>query len=434
MTLSGRNEWSSTYGPNQGSAFFPSANIAFVFSEIMNTNNIFSFGKVRFAYAQAGIEPQPYSANTTFISPVYTDGFTDGYSFPYLGQSGFGYSQLNTLGNPDLKPERLTGTEFGLELKFWKGRIDLDAAYYIQNSEDILLTQPIASTSGFSYVYNNAGAMTNKGIELSLNADIVKTKNLTWNVGGNFSKNENEVTALAEGVDEIEIEAGFGDPGAYVIEGQPYGLLYGSQWAYSPDGDLLIDEDGFPIFDTVSGVIGDPYPDWLMNINTGVTYKGFTLSGLLDIRKGGDIWYGTGARMNRIGISEESAERDHTFIIEGVVEQPDGTYLPNTTEIAPIDYWSNYLGDNGATSQSIFDGGWVRLREARLSYEFTLAPKSVLKGLTVSATGRNLWLKTDYPGVDPETSLTGAGSNITGFDWFNNPSTKSYIFTVSAAF
>ena len=434
LTLSGRNEWSSTYGPNQGSAFFPSANIAFVFSEIMNTNNIFSFGKVRFAYAQAGIEPQPYSANTTFISPVYTDGFTDGYSFPYLGQSGFGYSQLNTLGNPDLKPERLTGTEFGLELKFWKGRIDLDAAYYIQNSEDILLTQPIASTSGFSYVYNNAGAMTNKGIELSLNADIVKTKNLTWNVGGNFSKNENEVTALAEGVDEIEIEAGFGDPGAYVIEGQPYGLLYGSQWAYSPDGDLLIDEDGFPIFDTVSGVIGDPYPDWLMNINTGVTYKGFTLSGLLDIRKGGDIWYGTGARMNRIGISEESAERDHTFIIEGVVEQPDGTYLPNTTEIAPIDYWSNYLGDNGATSQSIFDGGWVRLREARLSYEFTLAPKSVLKGLTVSATGRNLWLKTDYPGVDPETSLTGAGSNITGFDWFNNPSTKSYIFTVSAAF
>lgn len=134
---------------------------------------------MRFAYAQAGIEPQPYSANTTFISPVYTDGFTDGYSFPYLGQSGFGYSQLNTLGNPDLKPERLTGTEFGLELKFWKGRIDLDAAYYIQNSEDILLTQPIASTSGFSYVYNNAGAMTNKGIELSLNADIVKTKNLT---------------------------------------------------------------------------------------------------------------------------------------------------------------------------------------------------------------------------------------------------------------
>ena len=257
---------------------------------------------------------------------------------------------------------------------------------------------------------------------------------MTWNLGGNFSKNENEVTALAEGVEEIEIEAGFGDPGAYVIVGQPYGLLYGSQWAYSPDGDLLIDADGFPIFDTISGVIGDPYPDWLMNINTALTYKGFTLSGLLDIRKGGDIWYGTGARMNRIGISEESAERDHTFVIDGVVEQADGSYLPNTTEIAPVDYWGSYLGDNGASSQAIFDGGWVRLREAKLSYQFNLAPKSVVKALTISATGRNLWLKTDYPGVDPETSLTGAGSNIAGFDWFNNPSTKSYLFSVSAAF
>ena len=121
-------------------------------------------------------------------------------------------------------------------------------------------------------------------------------------------------------------------------------------------------------------------------------------------------------------------------MIEGVVEQADGSYIPNTTEISPIDYWSNYLGDNGASSQAIFDGGWVRLREAKLSYQFTLAPKSVIKGLTLSATGRNLWLKTDYPGVDPETSLTGAGSNIAGFDWFNNPSTKSYIFTLSAAF
>lgn len=435
LSVSGRNEWSSTYGPNQGSAFFPSVSGAFVFSELMNTNNIFSFGKIRAAYAQAGIEPQPYSANTYFIPPLYTDGFTDGYSFPYLGQSGFGYSQLNTLGNPDLKPERLTGTEAGLELKFWKGRIDFDMTVYKQESSDILLVKPIASTSGFSYVYDNAGAMVNKGIELTLNADIVKKKDLTWNIGGNFSKNENEVTQLADGVDEIEIEAGFGDPGAYVIVGQPYGLLYGSQWAYNDNGDLLIDgSTGLPIFDTISGVIGDPYPDWLMNINTALTWKGLTLSGLLDIRKGGDIWNGTNARMNRIGISEASGERDHTFVIEGVIEQPDGSYTPNNIEIAPEDYWGDYLGDFGASSQAIQDGGWVRLREVKLAYQFNLDPKNVVKALNISATGRNLWLKTDYTGVDPENSLTGAGSNISGFDWFNNPGTKSYLFTVSASF
>ena len=435
LNITARNDWSSTYGPNRSSAFFPSVSGSFVFSEILNTNDIWSFGKIRASYAQAGIEPQPYSANTYFIPPLYTDGFTDGYSFPYLGQSGFGYSQLNTLGNPDLKPERLTGTEFGVELKFWKGRIDLDASYYNQESSDILLVKPIASTSGFSYVYDNAGAMVNKGIELTLNADIVKKKNLTWNIGGNFSKNENEVTQLADGVEEIEIEAGFGDPGAYVIEGQPYGLLYGSQWTYNDNGDLLIDGNtGLPIFDTVSGVIGDPYPDWLMNINTALSWKGLTVSGLLDIRKGGDIWNGTNARMNRIGISEASGERDHTFVIEGVIEQADGSYVANDIEIAPEDYWGDYLGDFGASSQAIQDGGWVRLREVKLAYTFTLDPKNVIKGLSVSATGRNLWLKTDYLGVDPETSLTGAGSNISGFDWFNNPGTKSYLFSVSAAF
>lgn len=435
LNVTGRNDWSSTYGPNRSSAFFPSVSGAFVFSEVLNTNNIWSFGKIRASYAQAGIEPQPYSANTYFTSPLYTDGFTDGYSFPFLGQSGFGYSQLSVLGNPDLLPERLTGTEVGIELKFWKGRIDFDADVYKQESTDILLTKPVASSSGFSYVYDNAGAMVNKGIELSLNADVIKKKNLMWNIGGNFSKNNNEVTQLADGVDEIEIEAGFGDPGAYVIVGQPYGLLYGSQWAYNDAGQLLIDStSGLPIFDTISGIIGDPYPDWLMNINTTLTYKGITLSALLDIRKGGDIWNGTNARMNRIGISEASGERDHTFVVEGVIEQADGSYTDNDIEISPADYWGSYLGDFAASSQQIQDGGWVRLREVKLAYQFKLDPKNVVKALNVSATGRNLWIKTDYTGVDPENSLTGAGSNISGFDWFNNPGTKSYLFTLSASF
>jgi len=432
INVTGRNEWSSTYGPNQGSAFFPSVSTAFVFSEVFNTNKIWSFGKLRFAYAQAGIEPQPYSADTYFSSPIYTDGFTDGFSFPYLGLPGFGFSQLNAQGNPDLKPERLTGTELGLELKFWQGRIDLDITVYKQESSDILLTKPVASTSGISFVYDNAGAMVNKGIELTLNADVIKRKNLIWNIGGNFSKNENEVTQLADGVEEIEIEAGFGDPGAYVIVGQPYGVLYGSQWLRDEQGNLIINANtGMPIADSLSGIIGDPYPDWLMNINTGLTYKRFTVSGLLDIRKGGDIWCGTIARMNRLGISAASADRDTTFLIEGVIE---GTGEINTIEVSPENYWQNYLGDNGVSEQQVFDGGWVRLREVKLAYEFKLDPKNVVKGLTVSATGRNLWLKTDYPGVDPETSLTGAGSNIAGFDWFNNPGTKSYLFTVSASF
>lgn len=435
FSVTGRNEWSSTYGPSQGSAFFPSASMAFVFSEVLPTNKIWSFGKLRVAYAQAGIEPQPYSSNTYFTSPLYTDGFTDGYSFPFLGYPGFGYSQLNTLGNPDLKPERLTGMELGVDLKFWNGRIDLEATLYNQESSDILLTKPIASTSGYSFVYDNAGAMVNKGMELAFNVDAIKTSQFTWNIGGNFSRNVNEVTQLAEGVDEIEVEAGFGDPGAYVMIGQPYGLLYGSQWQYTEDGELIIGSNGLPIIDSVSGVVGNPYPDWLANINTGFTFHGVTVSGLLDIRKGGDIWCGTIARMNRIGISEASGDRTETYVIEGVVYVDSiGDYVPNTIEIGPDKYFGDYLGDNGAVEQQIYDGSWVRLREVKVAYQFDMSDVKVIKSLTLSATGRNLWLKTDYPGVDPETSLTGAGSNISGFDWFNNPGTRSFIFSVSAAF
>ncbi len=445
LSLTGRNEWSSTYGPNTGSALFPSASLAFVFSELMNTGDIFSFGKLRLAFAQAGIEPQPYSSGTYFIPPLYTDGFTDGYSFPYLGQSGFGYSQLNVLGNPDLSPEIQTGMEVGLELQFMKGRIDVDVAAYNQKSSDILLTKPIASSSGFSYVYDNAGEMTNKGIEVFANATIIKTENFTWNLGGNFSKNVNEVTSLPASSDTIEIEAGFGDPGAYAILNQPYGVLYGSQWAWQDinndgihdeDEPILIDEDsGLPIFDTESGIIGNPYPDWLAAITTDVSWKGITLSGLLDIRKGGDIWCGTYARMNRIGISEASGEdRTETFVIPGVIEQADGSFIANDIVISSGDYYQSYLGDFAASEQAIYDGGWVRLRELKLSYSFDLEKTSVVKALDLAVTGRNVWLKTDYPGVDPETSLTGAGSNIAGFDWFNNPSTKSWLFTLSAAF
>jgi TonB-linked SusC/RagA family outer membrane protein len=435
INLTGRNEWSSTYGANEGAAFFPSMNTSFVFSELMNTNNIWSFGKIRAAIAQVGIEPQPYSSNTYFVSPLFTDGFTGGYGFPFLGLPGFGHSQSNILGNPELSPERLTAAEVGIELKFWRGRIDLEAVVYQQVSSELLLVKPIAATSGFSYVYDNVGEMKNQGIEITLNADIIRKKDFTWNVGGNFSKNENEVTQLAGGVDEIELEVGFDDPAAYLIVGQPYAVLYGSKWQRSPDGDILINENtGLPLLDTINGIIGDPNPDWLMNINTLFTWKNIGVSALFDIRKGGDIWCGTVARMNAIGISEASAARDTVYVIDGVVEVANGVYAENTTAIGPDQYFDNYLGDAGASEQQIFDGSWVRLREVKLTYDFELDKRNVVKGLSLSATGRNLWLHTKYPGVDPETSLTGAGSNISGFDWFNNPGTKSYLFTLTASF
>jgi TonB-linked SusC/RagA family outer membrane protein len=444
LNITGRNEWSSTWGPNVSSVFYPSINSSFVFTELMKESKILSYGKLRIGYAQVGINPPAYSSATYYTSPLFTDGFTDGIGFPFLGQSGFGYSQLNILGNPDLKPERQIGREIGLELKLLNGRINMDVTYYNQLSKDILVTRPIASSSGFSNVYSNAGEMVNKGIEISADADVIKTKDFTWNFGGNFSRNRNEVTKIADGLKNFNIESTFGDPEPYAYVGQQYGVLFGSMWARDPDGNIIVGSNGIPVTADTFGVIGSPYPKWLSNIRNTFSYKGLSLTVLFDIRKGGDIWDGTIARMNRLGTTKESGDnRGKTFIVDGVKEVDDGngniTYVKNDIEIDAFSYYNHVVGDGafGVRENAIFDGSWVRLRELTLAYDLPIGKvwkKTPIKSLTARVTGRNVWLRTKYPGTDPETSLNGAGSNVQGFNYFNMPGTKSWLFGLNIGF
>jgi len=443
LTVSGRNDWASTFSPDNRSNFYPAANASFVFTEMMPKNTplskVLSFGKMRLGYAQTGIEPPAYQTQTYYTQRAFTDGFTNGISFPFLGVNGFGTSV--TLGNTDLKPERQIGTEFGLDLRLYNGRINVDYTYYNQKSVDILLSKPIAPSSGYRFLYTNAGEMVNKGHEIAINATPVKMENgFQWDIGFNFTKNVNEVLKLEDGVDEINIETAFSSIGSFAIVGDPYGALYGSKWKRTADGQLLISPTtGLPLLDPSRGNVGNPFPDYLMNIRNSFSYKGFELSALLDIREGGDIWCGTCARLNRLGRSEESANREETYVIEGVVADANGesTGVANTMEIPASEYFQGYLGDRGAAvEQAVFDGSWVRLRELTLNYNMDMSgmEKPIFKSLTLYVTGRNLWLSTDYPGVDPETSLTGSGSNVNGFDYFNNPGTKSWIFGLRAGF
>jgi outer membrane receptor protein involved in Fe transport len=442
VTVGGRNDWASTFGANKNNFFYPSVNAAIVFSELLpegsSLSKHLSFGKLRLGYAQTGIEPPAYSSTTYYTNQTMSDGFTDGISFPFLGTNGFGYS--NGLGNVDLKPERQIGTEFGLDLRFFKGRLNVDFTYYNQKSVDILMLRPLAPSSGFEAIYTNAGEMVNKGIELSIGGTPVSTeKGFEWAINANFTKNTNEVLKLETGVDEINIETAFGSIGSYAIVGDPYGAMFGTKWLRNEGGDLVINPStGLPLLDPERGNVGNPFPDFLLNIRNSFTYKGVTLSALLDIREGGDIWCGTCARLTRLGRSEESADREKTYIIEGVLADANGeaTSTPNNVEVDARTYFERYLGDNGAAvEQSVFDGSWTRLRELTVGYDFSLGPDSkIVKTLNVYFTGRNLWLSTDYPGVDPETSLTGSGSNNTGFDYFNNPGTKSFIFGLKAGF
>ena len=234
VNFTGRNEWASTFGPSKNNFFYPSASTSFVFSELMENDKFLSFGKIRASYAQAGINPEPYQFATYYTSPTFTDGFTDGISFPFLGQNGFGIS--GTLGDANLKPERLTGIEFGTDLRFWNGRLNIDVTYYNQKTQDILLYRPLATSTGFEQIYTNSGEMVNQGWEIMATGTPIQKDDFSWEVGVNFSRNKNEVLALADGVDEVDAEAAFSSIHSYAIVGQPYGVLYGTQWEKTEDG------------------------------------------------------------------------------------------------------------------------------------------------------------------------------------------------------
>jgi TonB-linked SusC/RagA family outer membrane protein len=446
LNASGRNEWASTFGNKKSSFFYPSVSGSVVFSELMDKGGLISFGKMRVAYAQAGINPPAYATRTYYGQPLFTDGFTGGLGFPYLGQNGFG--QSNGLGNQGLMPERRTSKEIGFDVRMLDSRLTIDLTLYEQKSTDLLVSMPLAASSGYGSVLQNSGSMTNKGIELMLGVTAIKNKNLTWEIAANFGKNKNEVLELAPGVDEINIESAFSSIGSYAIVGQSYGAMYGSRVLRHSDGSMIIGANGLPVLNNTRGNIGNPYPNWIGSLRNTLNVKGLNITALIDVRKGGDIWCGTYARMNQYGITAPTEDRSKTYVIEGkrivagtpkydaktglITNESELTFEDNTKQINTFNYYRSYLGDGPGSSaeMAVYDGSWVRLRELGISYRINMKGNKNLSYIDLGVVGRNLWLSTKYPGVDPETSLTGASSNIGGFDYFNNPGLKSFMFNI----
>ena len=437
--FAGRNEWASTFGENKNHFFFFSGSASFVFTELIPKNDILSFGKLRASYGESGINPPVYSNRTTYAQPTIADGFTSGLSFPYQGQNGVANSSNNVLGNPGLRPERLTGREVGADLRFLNGRLNFDITYYNQVTTDAIISEPLPPSSGYRAFTANAASIQNQGIELVAGATPVQVKDFKWVIGMNYTTNKNKIVSLAPNVNEIVVSNAFTGISPYAIAGQPFGALYGYGWQRTPDGSILVDQNGIPKTSGTQTRLGNPYPKWTMGLRNTFTYQHFTLTGLLDIRVGGDIWNGTWARLNTLGRTDESADRGQTYVVQGeqAVTDVNGhvSYKANTQQISARDYFRYYKGDaDNNIENAIQNGGWTRLRELTLSYHFKLSNSTFVKGLDLSLTGRNLMLWTKYKGVDPETSLTGAGSNVGGFDYFNNPGTKSYIFGATASF
>lgn len=451
LTFTGRQEWSSSLPAGGNSFFFPSANVGFVFTELFDGGDFLPYGKIRASYAQVGLgSPFIYATDNYYTLSTYGDGWTNGVSFPYSGVSGFGYADV--LGGTTLRPERNNQFEIGAELKFLENRLGVDVSYYNSESVDLIFPVPVATSSGAYQAILNAGTMTNKGIELMAYATPVKTSNgFQWDINYNYTRNRNEVVELAEGVDNVFL-GGFTGANIRAQAGSPYGSIYGFGFYKDGDGNTVIGEDGYPILDPNERSFGSAQPDWIMGLTNSFSYKGFKLSALLDIRQGGVMWNGTKGALYYFGTHKDTEIRGETKVFEGKTAQYDDegnmmfddngvplTSGDNTVEALQGQAWlafgqgNGFFGDN--TEDFVESMSWVRLREMSLSYTFEnkTLEKTPFTSCQISLTGRNIWLKTDYSGIDPETSLAGS-RNEQGMDYFNMPNTKGWGLGVRLSF
>jgi TonB-linked SusC/RagA family outer membrane protein len=460
ITVTGRSESASTYGEGANkTVFYPSANVAWQLTQLdmFADSDLLSFAKIRAEFGQAGVQPGPYVTSTPYEDRSHSSSW--GPSLDPIAYGG-GYAIDDFRGNPDIKNELVTEIGFGADLRFFNDKIGFGVTRYFTKTEDAILSVSLAPSSGFTGQVSNAGELENDGYELEMDISVVSTKNFQWITTANWFKNNSKVTNLA-GSEEVGL-AGFTGSASSLVEGQPYGVIYGDAWERDDEGKFVLDADGFPQLAPSEKVLGDPNPDWRASIGNNFKFKNLSLNVLVDIKHGGDVWNGTKGALSYFG---KFGSQDWWTTLEGdqlnltnylgatpvqmtgngyntYVDNGDGTvsfrgYIEDfgggEVLVDETAFWSGpFSGFTGPAEQFIEDGGYVRLREVTLSY--SLNSKSFkditgLKSVDFSVTGRNLALWTDYTGIDPETNLTGP-SNGQGLDYFQVPNTRSWMFTL----
>lgn len=460
LTLTARNDWSSTLPVKNRSFFYPAANVSVILNEALNmSSGFFNSIKLRAGWATVGNDTSPYLLNNVFVVNDFDDVTASTAGRPFTPTNGpAAGSTIPTAGltavatDPNLKPERTTEIEGGVDLRFWNDRAGINVTVYSKESKDQIAQISVPEETGFQNQLTNFGTVTNKGIEIGVEFTPVRTgSGLTWTILGAFTKNKNLIKELREGVSEIQFGSGFGGSvGTVHRPGQPYGILTGTVDVRDDEGNMLINPaNGQYIQALEPGIIGDPNPEFILGITNTVSFKGFTLSAVWDLRKGGDIYSTTANAILGRGVLAYQADREENAILEGVYGNPttfvpylddNGNKIPNQTMIEVNSlYFGETFAVNAADEWSVFDATTYRLREASLVYTVS---KSVLQrtpfgALSIGLTGRNLWnYSPDFPkdlNYDPETNQFGA-RNGQGIEYSTTPSARRFAVTLRATF
>lgn len=473
LNLGLRNDGFSTFGSSNPRANYPKASAAWTFSNLINNRDrtgLFSYGKLHVAYGETGKEPPAYAAVTALSSTTFftLGGFGDALKSGINGQGALSTSLI--VGNPNLKPERNKETEIGADLAFLNSKIDLSATGYNKRGSDIILSSPInASATGSNQQVLNAATITNKGLELTLNLHPIQRPDAAWDVGVQYGRNKGNVQSLA-GAQFItyNLEGFQGAIGASAIGFAP-GVIQGSDFircgrgitnvavpgmgviadidalcGNAPKGALFLAPTGLPVPDATARIIADPNPKYTMSYSSSMRWHKLSLSGLLDVRKGGSVWNGTRGVLDFFGTGIDTQNRTLTNGQYGVnyalknyptTAGPGKTIVPFTTAQA----WENWFrGDGGGFgtvgAQFVEDGSFAKLRELSLTYTLDTQMFRNLTGFSsadIRIAGRNLKTWTKYTGFDPEVNLGGAEFLTQGLDYFINPPTRSFVLSFS---
>ncbi len=449
LSLTGRNDITSSLRKPNNSFFYPSASLSYLFSEHLNLPSYINSAKARVSYAKIGKDALPYSTSTGYGAytslPSGTTGFTRG----------------SNLGDPNLRPEFTNTIEGGLEMSFFKNRLGFDATYYHSISKDQIINVNVSSATGYVRAAVNSGSMRNRGIELVLRGTPVKTAQFTWDASLNFSANRNKILSIREGLTEISYG---GSSGGYLnspvtmklIPGEAYGNIYGTHWLryYGTDKEdmvrtdksrpMVIGANGFPVLAPVSSqkLLGNSQPDWVGGLTNNFSYKNFTLSTLVDARWGFEKFNRLENFFAAFGLADYTANRREYKVFDGVLA--DGT--PNTKRVwlgqamSPdgVNYGEGYYRTyyRAISEPFVQDASWIRLRSASMAYNLPAKwlPKNFIRNASVSVTGNNLILITDYYGLDPESVSADSGSNVDGTAGFTYPAARSFLFTIHVGF
>lgn len=436
-----RADRSSSLPVSDNRYVYPSVSASFLFSELIDQDWL-SFGKIRGGWAQVG--------NDTGIYQLY-NSYIVGASFGSIPSA----SNPTTFRNEDLKSETMEEWEVGLEMGFLKNRINFDVTYYNRTTTDLITAVDYSSTIGALAGWKNAGDLLNKGVEARLSLTPIRNQNFTWNITANWAKNESEVRELAEGIDYLELGSLQGGISIGGYKGEAYGVIRGSNFVYDGNGNKLVVSDpndpyyGQYQISKETETIGNMNPEWTAGIRNTVTYKNLSLSFLIDIQHGGDVfsldtWYGyaTGLYDFTAGTNDLGNPIRNTIangggvILSGVKD--DGT--PNDIRVEAYDGYNNPWGYNvgggrAPNAAHVYDASYIKLRNVTLSYSLpeSLIQNTFMTKFTISAIGRNLWIiDKNMPYSDPEAGLSAG--NIQGYQSGAHPTFREIGASVKIEF